>query len=195
MLALQAEIDKMAKAGRPLWAGVIFNSGPSAAEGADYTIRMYYTVVPQTFVAVRQWHGISRRYKEYFTSGFLSLQGAIDAYLMGTEAEQEASLVMPPPGLALQQARVRAQQGEREAQQQREHGHVRAGHGQGSSSAQHRWQQHGWREPLGGPAYNVWAAAMPSSAYVFNRFYHAVGSLLGLLLCLSMMLPLAMMIK
>jgi hypothetical protein len=188
----------MAKAGRPLWAGIIFNSGPSASEGADYTIRMYYTVVPQTFVAVRQWHGISRRYKEYFTSGFLSLQAAIDAFLMGTEPEQEASLVVPPPGLAQQQARVRAEQAEHEAQQQREHGHLHGGHAQhgGDVGAQHEWQQHhAWREPLGGPAYNVWATTMPSSAYVFNRFYHAVGSLLGLLLCLSMMFPLAMMIK
>lgn len=193
----------MAKAGRPLWAGIIFNTGPSAVEGADYTIRMYYTVVPQTFVAVRQWHGISRRYKEYFTSGFLSLQAAIDAYLMGTEPEQEASLVVPPPGLAQQQARVRAEHAEhaghtdqQQQQQQRgDHGHWRSGHGHHGSATQHGWQHSSWREPLGGPAYNVWATTMPSSAYVFNRFYHAVGSLLGLLLCLSMMFPLAMMIK
>ncbi|KAK9833394.1 hypothetical protein WJX81_001382 [Elliptochloris bilobata] len=80
----EAEAETYAlSSGRRMWALVVFNEGPSAA-GADYTIRMNYTTVPRTWEKVNIWtHRIPVHYKEYYTSGFLSLQAAIDAYSLG----------------------------------------------------------------------------------------------------------------
>ncbi|CAL8463070.1 g2604 [Coccomyxa elongata] len=79
-----------------LWALVVFNSGPSAA-GSEYTIRMNFTTVPRTWVPINRWrHDVSIHYKEYYTSGFLSLQAAIDAYTLGLPASLESSLDTGP---------------------------------------------------------------------------------------------------
>ena len=41
----------------------------------DYTIRMNYTTVPRTWVPVNKWkRHLSVHYKEYYSSGFLSIQ-------------------------------------------------------------------------------------------------------------------------
>lgn len=58
---------------RLLW--VQFQEGPSHVGTTDYTIRMNYTTIPRTWVPVNKWkHHLSVHYKEYYSSGFLSIQ-------------------------------------------------------------------------------------------------------------------------
>lgn len=59
----------------------------------DYTIRMNYTTVPRTWVPVNKWkHHLSAHYKEYLSSGFLSIQ---------VRAWQEKSSPIAPQALEL----------------------------------------------------------------------------------------------
>eukprot|EP00976_Prorocentrum_cordatum_P084417 1185647-Prorocentrum_minimum.AAC.9 len=64
--------------------GKTFPSAPAAeAINLDYTIRMNFSVVPRTWRIVDTHHHEARYdYKMYFTSGFLSLQAAIDGYAL-----------------------------------------------------------------------------------------------------------------
>ena len=91
--------------------------------------------------------------QEYYTSGFLSLQAAIDAYVLGLglPAALDTSLV-PLPG----------------------HGGARAGASSGGGA------QGSALANL--TAWTQWGAVMPTSAYIHNDFYVRAGSSL-LLAC------------
>ncbi|GFH24766.1 uncharacterized protein HaLaN_22620, partial [Haematococcus lacustris] len=43
--------------------------------------------------------------------------------------------------------------------------------------------------------YSIWSCAFPKAQYDFNAFYAAAGPMLGLLMCLSLVFPLAMLIR
>lgn len=63
-----------------------FQEGPSHLGTTDYTIRMNYTTVPRTWVPVNKWkHHLSVHYKEYYSSGFLSIQVRPRACDQGSE--------------------------------------------------------------------------------------------------------------
>ncbi|KAK9857576.1 hypothetical protein WJX84_000857, partial [Apatococcus fuscideae] len=138
-----------------LWALVTFHEGPSAA-AADYTIRMNYTTVPKT------WKPVNKRvccwapsdYKYYYTSGFLSIQAAVDNYALGLSASLDTSLGPLPLGEDPQ--------------------------GQGSVARQ------SWTE---------WGGLFPTVGYIHNGFFDAVGPMLGLVMSLSLVYPLAMMVR
>ena len=84
--------------------------------------------------------------QEYYTSGFLSLQAALDAEVLRLPSDKEASFgPLSPIG------------------------------------SQQTWTQ--------------WGAAMPTGSYVHNNFYAAVGPMLGLVLCLSLIFPLSMLVR
>ncbi|MEW5297039.1 MAG: hypothetical protein WDW36_000274 [Sanguina aurantia] len=160
-----SDLEAMAQEGYRFWAVVQFDKGPSRANdaGTDYTIRMALPETPETFVAVEKFdHWISKRYKMYFTSGFFSLEAAINNYVLGNSPELEASLVFPR----------------------------QSGHGLNNDS--YATQDNGTYSTQ---AYNIWFGAFPKGEFTFNKFYQAVGPMLGLLLCLSILFPLAMFIR
>ncbi|KAK9829531.1 hypothetical protein WJX72_006343 [[Myrmecia] bisecta] len=151
VFATEAEAeDYVLNGGQRVWALVVFNEGPNATV-ADYTVRMNYTTVPTTSIAVNKWkHGVPVYYKQYLTSGFLSIQAAIDGYVLGQSHLHEASLGPLPV------------------------------------------------QPSDDPSANSWVewgAVFPTAAYHHNRFYDAVGPMLGLLMCLCMVFPLSMLVR
>ncbi|GBG84246.1 hypothetical protein CBR_g38217 [Chara braunii] len=68
---------------RELWAVVVFHKLDVQSGDVDYSIRMNYTSVPQTWRRVHRWHhGLHEAYKRYYSSGFMSLQSAINEYVL-----------------------------------------------------------------------------------------------------------------
>ena len=86
-------LNKGGKSG--LWAVVAMRDlegdaerGVSACAAGDrgcgaYAIRMRFTVVPRTHDAFDRWSRVSDAHLKYYTSGFLSLQNAVDSALIG----------------------------------------------------------------------------------------------------------------
>ena len=86
-------LNKGGKSG--LWAVVAMRDlegdaerGISACVAGDvgcgaYAIRMRFTVVPRTQNAFDRWSRVSDAHLKYYTSGFLSLQNAVDSALIG----------------------------------------------------------------------------------------------------------------
>ena len=80
-----------------LWAVAVFkrlplqdDDGNDGGLGGEYTLRLNYTVVPTTWRRVdARSHHLRNEYKQWTTSGFLSLQSAIDGALAGGESEGE----------------------------------------------------------------------------------------------------------
>lgn len=95
--------------------------------------------------------------QEYYTSGFLSLQAAIDGYVLGLSTAHEAAL--GPLGTTIPVA-------------------------PDSPFVQSEPQY-----------WTAWGAAFPTAAYDHNQFYDAVGPMLGLVLCLSLLFPLSMLVR
>ena len=87
------ELNKGGKSG--LWAVVAMRDDegdeargtPACAAGDDgcaaYAIRMRFTVVPRTHDAFDRWSRVSDEHLKYYTSGFLSVQNAVDSALIG----------------------------------------------------------------------------------------------------------------
>ena len=60
---------------KPIWAIIVVNKMDPAGGNVDYKIRMNFTTVPRTQQAVhKRRKGLLTYYKNYYTSGFLSLQ-------------------------------------------------------------------------------------------------------------------------
>ncbi|OAE27724.1 hypothetical protein AXG93_4193s1240 [Marchantia polymorpha subsp. ruderalis] len=123
----------------PLWAIIVVKHLDIADGKVDYTIRMNYTTVPRTWRTVhKRRRGMIDKYKDYYTSGFLSLQNAVNSYVF-------KNLTIQQPGVLVDET--------------------------------------------------VWGAPFPVGEYTHNRFYDVVGPLMGLVMCLSTLYPLAMLVK
>ncbi|CAM6122589.1 unnamed protein product [Calypogeia fissa] len=132
--------SSMKGTGSPLWAVVYVKNLDVSGGNVDYIIRMNYTTVPKTTRAVHRYsHGLVDRYKHYYTSGFLSIQHAINSYVL------KEFPTTSPEGMFINET--------------------------------------------------VWGAPFPVGEYTHNRFYDAVGPLMGLVMCLSTLYPLAMLVK
>eukprot|EP00850_Spirogloea_muscicola_P023272 SM000343S12828 [mRNA] locus=s343:29457:40992:- [translate_table: standard] len=76
---------------RDTWGVVVLNEVDLQEWKMDYAIRMNFTVVPRTYRIVRKWHhGLGTHYKQYYTSGFLSLQTALNQYMYENITETKA---------------------------------------------------------------------------------------------------------
>ena len=125
---------------------------------ARYAIRMRFTTVPGTWNAFDRFSRVSQEYLKYYTSGFLTLQHAVDNALLRMAAGVAPGDVTTFVGS--QNDLI------------------------GSSFA------------LLMPAPPVpWGVPFPQSALSRNTFYDALGPLLGLLMCMSLMYPLGLLIK
>ncbi|KAG0616755.1 hypothetical protein M758_5G140000 [Ceratodon purpureus] len=125
---------------RPTWAIIVVNDFDIEGGNVDYKIRMNFTTVPSTWDTLhKQRKGLLTYYKHYYTSGFLSLQDAINGYVLQRVAKQNLSELLT-------------------------------------------------HEP-------VWGAPFPTAARTRNRFYHKVGPLLEIMLCLTALYPLGMLVK
>eukprot|EP00898_Chlorokybus_atmophyticus_P008904 jgi/Chlat1/9014/Chrsp94S08294 len=141
--ATEKEALAYALGGEVVWAVVVFNELGGADEGVvDYSLRLNYTTVPRTWRPIDRWHHDLRRdYRQYYTSGFLSLQRAVDDAILTQD----------------------------------QHNNI-----------------------LSGPALlprTVWGVPFPIGNYRHNFFYDAVGPLLGLVVCISTLYPLAMLVR
>mmetsp|Transcript_7891 Transcript_7891/g.23248 ORF Transcript_7891/g.23248 Transcript_7891/m.23248 type:complete len:2373 (+) Transcript_7891:472-7590(+) len=137
-----------------LWALVTFKDGPHQYSGlTDYTIRLNFTTTPPTWIPVNKWkRHLSVYPKQYISSGFLSIQSAVDGYVMGSTPGADTTLDGPP-----------------------------ADDGPTVNGSGGPWTE--WSEPF------------PTPSYIHNRFYDAVGPMLGLIMALSLVLPLSMLIR
>eukprot|EP00850_Spirogloea_muscicola_P017011 SM000142S00525 [mRNA] locus=s142:89468:101029:- [translate_table: standard] len=78
------------------WGVVVLNEVDLQERKMDYAIRMNFTVVPRTYRIVRKWHhGLGTHYKQYYTSGFLSLQTALNQYMYENLTETKANTPYP----------------------------------------------------------------------------------------------------
>ncbi|KAK3236394.1 hypothetical protein CYMTET_53464 [Cymbomonas tetramitiformis] len=159
-----------------LWAVVVFRNVPMYGNASvepvhsalDYSIRMNFSVVPKTWMVVDILHNYLRTdYKMYYTSGFLSIQAAVDEYAMlrgsiSSAREHRAA----DSRAAAKQAAARGQSAPND---------VDVSEALGSASE--------------------WGAPMPLAEYNLNPFYKAVGPVLGLVMCLSTLYPLCMLIR
>lgn len=106
----------------------------------DYKIRMNFTTVPSTWETLhKKRKGLLTYYKNYYTSGFLSLQDAINGYVLHLAPKQnQVEFLTQKP---------------------------------------------------------MWGAPFPTPARTQNKFYHKVGLLLEIMLCLTALYPLGMLVK
>lgn len=130
-----------------------------------YAIRMRFTIVPDTFLPYDWFSRTSQAYMRYYTSGFLTLQHAIDNALL-----RVAGGVAPGTHSTYFNA---SDPGYRS----------RYGTSRGDSGA------------LFETPFVPWAVPFPRLAIRISTFYQALGPLLGLLMCMSMMYPLGLLIK
>eukprot|EP00899_Mesostigma_viride_P015099 jgi/Mesvir1/23590/Mv18280-RA.1 len=71
-----------------LWAMVVFHQLDLEGGILDYSLRMNFTTVPRTYIKVDKWHhDLNDDYKRYFTSGFLSIQRALEGLVMPRKGE------------------------------------------------------------------------------------------------------------
>eukprot|EP00850_Spirogloea_muscicola_P018780 SM000176S03111 [mRNA] locus=s176:35560:47252:+ [translate_table: standard] len=81
---------------RDTWGVVVLNDVDLQERKMDFAIRMNFTVVPRTYRIVRKWHhGLGTHYKQYYTSGFLSLQTALNQYMHEDLTETKANSPYP----------------------------------------------------------------------------------------------------
>ncbi|KAL3693440.1 hypothetical protein R1sor_007091 [Riccia sorocarpa] len=124
----------------PLWAIVVVKQLDPLNGKVDCTIRMNYTTVPRTWRKVhKRTHGLIDHYKHYYTSGFLTLQSAINSYVFKSVPKSKSEGVLVDG--------------------------------------------------------TIWGAPFPVAEYTHNRFYDVVGPMMGLVMCLSTLYPLAMLVK
>jgi hypothetical protein len=125
----------------PIWAVVVVNQMDPLNGKVDYKIRMNFTTVPRTWRTIHKHRiGLLTYYKHYYTSGFLSLQDAINSYVLKLAPKSEETDDVLDKRL-------------------------------------------------------MWGAAFPVPAHSRNKFYKAVGPMLGLMMCLSTLYPLGMLVK
>ncbi|CAM6001577.1 unnamed protein product [Sphagnum balticum] len=125
----------------PIWAVVVVNQMDPLNGKVDYKIRMNFTTVPHTWSTIHKHRiGLLTYYKHYYTSGFLSLQDAINSYVFKLAPKSEETDDVLDKRL-------------------------------------------------------MWGAAFPVPAHSRNKFYKAVGPMLGLMMCLSTLYPLGMLVK
>ena len=130
-----------------------------------YAIRMRFTIVPDTFLPYDWFSRTSVTYLRYYTSGFLTLQHAIDNALL-----RVAGGVAPGDVTTYFNASDPGYES-------------RYGAGRGDSRA------------LFDAPFVPWAVPFPRLEIRISEFYDALGPLLGLLMCMSMMYPLGLLIK
>lgn len=82
--AAVAELNKGGKGG--LWAIVAMRDGFDVPHRARYAIRMRFTTVPGTRTAVKLYSRVNDDYLRYYTSGFLTVQHAVDNALLRMSA-------------------------------------------------------------------------------------------------------------
>ena len=163
---------------------------PSAADAAvapppalRYAIRLNYSSVPNTnWISNPIARGLDAHYQRYITSGFLSLQALVDEYAFDALA--------PPPPHANESGSGRGS-GYGSVEQQMRNGSI--GHGYGSiagASTEHRSLS-----MSGAPASHAAAIPFPTAASSRNLFYSAVAFLLGLVMTMCYLLPVAQFTK
>lgn len=143
--------------------------------------------------------------RRYVTSGFMSLQSAVAGYVSGQGPDAEASLVAPalypPPTRPTPSGRdARSRRGADANANPAQGPGSQPGGGAGAGNAAWDDFEGNSSDPrvriLPAPQpYNIWLGMFPQPAIVTNKFYAAVGPMLGLLLCLSLVFPLAMLIR
>lgn len=125
---------------KPIWAIVVVNNLDPAGGNVNYKIRMNFTTVPRTAKAVyKRRTDLQSYYKRYYTSGFLSLQNAVNSYVFKLAPNRSEVDILSKK--------------------------------------------------------IMWGAPFPVAAHSRNRFYKAVGPMLGLLMCLTTLYPLGMLVK
>nr|XP_024376526.1 ATP-binding cassette sub-family A member 1-like isoform X3 [Physcomitrium patens]XP_024376527.1 ATP-binding cassette sub-family A member 1-like isoform X3 [Physcomitrium patens] len=75
---------------RPTWAIIVVEHLDIVGGNVDYKIRMNFTTVPSTWDTLhKRRKGLLSYYKRYYTSGFLSLQDAINGYVLQLAPKQK----------------------------------------------------------------------------------------------------------
>lgn len=133
-----------------------------------YAIRMRFTAVPGTQAAFMRFTRVSDAYLRYYTSGFLTIQHAVDNALLRMTAGVAPGDVTTLVGGSGATTSV------------------------ASSSAS---AAPGGGSLLFGAPPVPWGVPFPQPALSQNTFYDALGPLLGLLMCMSMLYPLGLLIK
>ena len=131
----------------------------------SYAIRMRFTIVPDTFLPYDWFSRLSQTYLRYYTSGFLTLQHTVDNALLRMAGGVQ-------PGVTTTYLNNSA------ASFQERYGSTRDGSGVLFE-----------RPPV------PWGVPFPRLGIRVSQFYDALGPLLGLLMCMSMLYPLGLLIK
>ena len=65
---------------KPTWALIVLNKAKTSS--LDFTIRMNYTTVPNTFAIFDQYsQGLNKNYQTYILSGFSTLQRSVNEWM------------------------------------------------------------------------------------------------------------------
>ena len=141
---------------------------------ATAAIRMRFTTVPRTQVPYDRWSPISVEYLKYYTSGFLTLQSAIDEALLRMRADA---------------ARDAAAAAEEE-----EAAETIVSSSSSSSEPIFSSSSSSERSDAFDPP-TLWGVPFPRSETRRSTFYESLGPLLGLMTCLSALYPVGMLVK
>ena len=140
---------------------------------ATAAIRMRFTTVPRTQVPYDRWSPISVEYLKYYTSGFLTLQSAIDEALLRMRADAA-----------------------RDAAAAEEEAAAETIFSSSSSSSEPIFSSSSSSERS--DAFDpptLWGVPFPRSETRRSTFYESLGPLLGLMTCLSALYPVGMLVK
>ncbi|PNH10125.1 ATP-binding cassette sub-family A member 13 [Tetrabaena socialis] len=196
-----------------LWAVVEFASGPEPGAGADYSIRMDAFNLPSTFsrLSPPECTTCAKDFVPYPASGFLSLQAAVDAYVLGTAHEDGLHGAGDPwagdeaEALAWLPAAIRPHLASGPGQQPEHANHqARLRYLSGNSSSNSGDSSSDTPPSSGNSSANVsaapghfgvWLTPFPTLGQEVNAFYEYATPLLGLLTACSFSLPLAMAVR
>lgn len=168
----ESHVESKAKAGLRIWAAVIVDNAPPS--NWSYTLRFPDTLnntgVPSTRKLVDRFApGLSSEFVRYYATGFLSLQSAIDKSILANAS----GAPLPPRPTPTHDL-----------------GCGRLGNGSGLADAFHG---------LGAAAMTsdllTYAMPYPVPTYTHSKFFDHAGSLIGLIVVLSFLIPLSTMLR
>jgi hypothetical protein len=181
-LASEAEVEAAHVAGaRLIWAAVVVAARPGGAGGYDFTIRMPHAQLPASGTPFDRFAvGLGSKWPRYYSSGFLSLQLALlDAHAQSllnrsharadAEAEPWAEAMGEPDGAGTL---------------------LRAALDEAEPPAAARLAVGARALP---PA--VAGVPFPTAPYDVNAFFEHVGNLIGLVLAVSMVVPMSGLLR